>query len=571
MSQASESEPGSSAFAWGLWAALTAGAGAFVWQFGPNLPIWDDFAVVDFALGRRRVTLGWLWSLHNEHRIPLPKLLLLLLDRGVHDFRAGMALSVAALAGLSAGALAMAGRRAGGARVYDGLLPLVLLNLSHHANLLWSWQVQFVLSTAIAGGLILLIAARPGWPGPSRAAAAGVGLAALGLCGANGVALVPALAAWLLAGSAVAWASRRHGPALGMLAATIPGLAIVALYFSGDHGASHHPAAPGLIAVARTSLQFLALLFGVGATNAWPAAGLAALALIGSSALIVIWAALFGPVEGRPRALGLLCALAAMGSLVLGMGWGRAGSGEFVGLEPRYATLIAPLWLAAFFAWDLHSIPAVRRVLLTSLFAVNLVLLWPETRLGLDAGREKAAKAARFVRDVREGVPLHRLARRHTPFLFPSQDELARELSVLRDARVGVFAAIRPDPPFREVAMAVEPAHLTQARWEGGKARVTGVDAELHYVLPRAITIGGIRLKYSHANAAGSPARFRIRWSSTAGAAPAAGQSYSNWALPTGKDRIAMLWIADEVKEFWIQPDNQRCEFAVEGLTLLVP
>ncbi len=571
MSQASESEPGSSAFVWGLWAALTAGAGAFIWRFGADLPIWDDFDVVNIALAGRRVTLEWLWSLHNEHRVPLPKLLLVGLYRvGGNDFRAGMVFNFAALAALAAGALALAGRRVGGARVYDGLLPLLLLNLSHHSNLLWSWQVQFVLATVVAGGIILLIVARPGWPGPARSAMVGFGLAALALCGANGVALVPALAAWLLAGSAGSWGSRRPRAALVSLTAAIPGLALTALYFSGYHGASHHPAATGLAAAARTALQVLALMFGVAAAEAWLVAGLGALVLIGSSALVAARAGLVGPAEGLPRALGLLCAFAAMGSLVLGLGWGRAGSGEVAGLEPRYATLVAPLWLAAFFAWDLYSSPAVRRVVLTSLFSLNLVLLWPETRAGIEAGGQQEARAEQFLRDVRDGLPLHRLVRRHTPFLSPSQDQVARELTVLRDARVGIFAAIRSDPPFRAVAIPGKPADLRLARWEDGKVRVTGVDAQLHYVLSEARQIAGIRLEYSHANATGTPARFRITWSSVAGARPGAGQAYSNWALPTGRDQVTMIWIADEVKEFWIQPDNQACEFTITGLTLLV-
>jgi hypothetical protein len=201
-------EPGAWLFVWVLWAILTVGAMVFVWSYGPNVPVFDDFAMVDVETGARPLTLGWLWSLHNEHRVPLPKLILLFLYRASgHDFRAGMFFNVAALAGLAAAAIRIAGRRAGGARVYDGLIPLVLLNLSHHVNLLWSWQVQLVLSTVVAGGVVLLIVSRPGWPGVARSAALGVGLTALCLSGANGVALVPALAAWLLFGSVNLWRS----------------------------------------------------------------------------------------------------------------------------------------------------------------------------------------------------------------------------------------------------------------------------------------------------------------------------------------------------------------------------
>jgi hypothetical protein len=205
------------------------------------------------------------------------------------------------------------------------------------------------------------------------------------------------------------------------------------------------------------------------------------------------------------------------------------------------------------------------------LLSINLVLLWPETRDGIAAGRDKAEQADRFVRDVRDGVPLYQLTRRHTPYLYPSQDVLAVELAMLRDARVGVFASIRPDPAFREVTVPVKPDDLRMARWENGTAHVDGVDPQLHYVLPEARHVAGIRLKYSHSNGTGGPARFWISWTSAAGAAPGPAQRYANWTMPTGGDQVTMVWVADEVKEFWIQPDNQPCEFSIKGLTLLVP
>ncbi len=32
-----------------------------------------------------------------------------------------------------------------------------------------------------------------------------------------------------------------------------------------------------------------------------------------------------------------------------------------------------------------------------------------------------------------------------------------------------------------------------------------------------------------------------------------------------------MIWVDDDVKEFWLQPDNQACEFTVDEITLLCP
>ena len=566
-----DAEPGAWVFVWGLWGILTAGALVFVWSLGPNVPVFDDFDVVEVVAGARPLTLGWLWSLHNEHRVPLPKLILLLLYRGSgNDFRAGMFFNVFALAGLAAAAIMVAGRRAGGARVFDGLLPLMLLNLSHHVNLLWSWQVQLVLSTVIAGGIVLLIVSRPGWPGAARSAALGVGMTALCLCGANGVALVPALAAWLLLGSINLWRSGQRQAGLAALAAAAPGLALVVLYFSGYHGATYHRTATQA-AVASTAMQFVALMFAGAANDFLDTCWLAALGVLGSSVIVSVWAIFCGSRERRPRAIGLLFAFGALGSLVLGLAWGRAGTGVYAGLEPRYATLVVPVWLVVFFLWDLYTTPALRRIVLTGFFCLNLVLLWPETRVAIAYGRAKAASAARFERDVRDGVPLYLLTRRHTTFLHRSQDEVAGVLAMLREARVGIFGSITPDPAFREIAVPVTPTRLRLARWENGKAIVVGFDPELHYALPEARLVAGIRLRYSHANRAGEPARFRVRWASAAGGAYEPERQYSNWLLPTGKDLVTTIWIADLVQEFEVQPDNQRCEFAVHELTLLVP
>jgi hypothetical protein len=344
----------------------------------------------------------------------------------------------------------------------------------------------------------------------------------------------------------------------------------VVLYFSGYEGAAYHRTATQA-EVASTAMQFVSLMFAGGSNEFLDACWFAALGVIGSSVIVLVWAIFCGSREGRPRAVGLLFAFGALGSLVFGLAWGRAGTGVYAGLEPRYATLVVPVWLVVFFAWDLNTTPTLRRIVLAGLFCLNLVLLWPETRVALEYGRGKAETVARFERDVRNGVPLYLLARRHTSFLHRSQDEVVRMLSLLRESRIGIFGSIAPDPVFHEVAVPVKPTRLRLARWENGTAIVTGFDPELRYALPKARLVAGIRLRYSHANRAGEPARFRLRWTSASAEPPGPGRQYSNWLLPTGKDRLTTVWIADLVQEFEIQPDNQRCEFTVHELTLLVP
>ena len=158
------------------------------------------------------------------------------------------------------------------------------------------------------------------------------------------------------------------------------------------------------------------------------------------------------------------------------------------------------------------------------------------------------------------------------PFLHPSQDQLTTELPVLRKAGIGVFAALRDDGGApREVAVPLAPADVRLARWENGTAHVTGVDPYIHFVLPEAVPVAGIRIAYTHANRVGGPARFVFLWTSGGHTPPAATQRYANWALPTGRDRTTTIWVGDTVKEFWIQPDNQPCEFTIVKLDLLVP
>jgi hypothetical protein len=566
-------EPGAWTLVWGGWAVITLAMFILVATYGPNLPRWDDFDVVEVIAGRRRLAIEWLWSFHNEHRVPLPKLILLLLYRlSGNDFRAGMFFNVAVLSVLGGVALAVAGRRRGGSRTYDLLFPLVLLNPSNAVNFFWSWQLQFVLSTAIVGVLILLVVARASWPGIPVTLAGGICLVVLPLCGANGVALVPALVGWLLAASLAQYISEdtnRRRWAIAGVATTIPGIFLTILYFSGFRSSGHQQQAVELGSALRTSAQFASLMFGTKARDLWPVSGLAALTLVTVSVLLLIRALAIGPACERPRVLGLLCAFGALASLTLGIGWGRAAAGEQAGFEARYVTLTSPIWLALIFTWDIYTPAALRRVVLTLLVTTMLVLLWPTAHDAIDNGKSLASQATMFFHDVSFGEPIYRLAKRHAPFLHPSQDVLADELALLKKARIGVFASMRANPKFREISMPLAPADVRLLRWVNGTAHVQGVDPFLHYTLPQAKIVAGIRLRYSHANKVNGPARFRIWWASGAALLSAGRQSYSNWALPTGHDRVTIVWVDDVVKDFWLQPDNQPCEFTLTEMALL--
>lgn len=566
-------ETGDAVFVWVLGTVLAAAALGFVLRFGPSVPRWDDFAIAAIPAGTERVTAAWLWAPHNEHRIVLPKLVLVgLLALSGWDFRAGMVFNVAVLTALAVGMVGLAWRRRGARRATDAFFPLLLLHPGHHGNLLWCFQVQFVLSTALAGGLLLLIAGRPGWPGPARGAWAGAGLALLALCGANGTAWVPALALWLVL---AALAHARRGDrrrALALLPAAAPALLLVAFSVASYRDAGHQAAPGGLLPTLRTTFQFLSLVWGPSSVPLAPWAGLTVVALLALTVARLVRTGLALPEE-RPRAVGLLAFLGGLGSLALGLGWGRAGAGPLAGFEPRYVTLAAPLGCALYLAWDLYGGATSRRLVPLALFAAMLVLLWPNTQDGLEAGRDLAAQAGRLEQDVRAGLPTYLVIKHATPFLHPSEDELTDLLPRLRAAGIGLFRSLRPDPALRTVAIPVAPAEVRQLAWDRSEqtALVAGVDPWLLFLLPEPRYVAGVRLRYSHANPQGHPARFKMDWWKPGSPRDQPDGGYSCWNLPTGRDRTTTVWTGDLVQSFGIQPDNQPCQFHLESIELLVP
>src|SRR6516165_9136479 len=76
-----KSNPGAALFVYGVWGLALAFALGLVAHFGHNAPYNDDFAIIPWWAGERPITLAWLWAPHNEHRIGLPKLVLVTLAR----------------------------------------------------------------------------------------------------------------------------------------------------------------------------------------------------------------------------------------------------------------------------------------------------------------------------------------------------------------------------------------------------------------------------------------------------------------------------------------------------------
>ncbi len=250
---------------------------------------------------------------------------------------------------------------------------------------------------------------------------------------------------------------------------------------------------------------------------------------------------------------------------------GPGGVGRLAGLEDRYVTLAAPLLCGLYLAWALAAPEAVGRFVAMSLFCAGIALLWPNTERAIETGRDLREHTTAFERDLGSGMPTYALVRRYSPYLHPSQDVLSRELDALRTHQIGRFRDLRPNPPFEEVPLPLDPVDVRLARWNEGTVEVTGVDPQLTFALPESRYVAGVRLRYSHENAAGAPARFQLSWSQPGQPGFPASQRYANWALPTGPDHTTTIWIDAPVERLRIQPDNRPGTFRLHEMTLLVP
>ena len=183
---------GAALFVYGVWGLALAFALGLVAYFGHNAPFNDDFAIIPWWTGERRITLSWLWEPHNEHRIALPKLILLALARMTGgDFRAGMYFDVLALGGLALALIVVAKKLRGGLKFTDAALPLACLHWGHYDNFLMCLQVLFVAPVVLTCSLLLIIVTSKS-PFPTvRAYLAGVCLVLLGFCGRRASRLFP--------------------------------------------------------------------------------------------------------------------------------------------------------------------------------------------------------------------------------------------------------------------------------------------------------------------------------------------------------------------------------------------
>ncbi len=478
-----------------VWILMTASAAAFIWQYSSSIPFWDDLEMARWAVPGERLSLAWLWAPHNEHRIPLAKLIYVALLRATGDLRSVSYFDVAVLSAVSLALILVARRVRGRTSTTDAFFPLLLLHSGNATNLLMGFQITFVLPIAIACVVLVLVATGPPIPTLLRFAAITACLVGLTFNGGAGVTQVPPLAAWLaVAGVVAARSTNRRTRSAGRAALGLAAGALIlaAVYFAGlPMRQGMHPTADAGSFLLTTS-QVLVLSIGPAANTYWPFSAIVVALLVAST--LALLARTFRRVAAeRVRALGLLACVAASVFLACGIAWARTnGINETIGFTNRYVMLTAPLLCAVYLAWTRYGAPLPERAVRFVLYSIVLVLVFFNASAGEVIGRRRQFDAASIARDVRRGLTNEQIVARHGGTLYPNQQGGLERLDVLRAAGLPPFAArsarseLAPAyPMFRTQPTSVEHAdEFLERRADGKLVLLVTSDGELRFALP---------------------------------------------------------------------------------------
>jgi hypothetical protein len=430
---------------WTVWVAMTAVALATLYRYGRNIPLAEDWQLVMPFTGHEPDILRWLWSQNNEHRVPVPRLIMLLLlwlSNG--DFRSGMLFDILSLSMLAAAMMRTASLVRGKSSVSDAFFPLALLHLGHWENLFWTWQLSFVVSIELAALVLLVLVRRPALDTTLSFWTVTVALLLLPLCGATGLIFVPAFGAWTIW---CVWSGRSHikPVATWRRVGTLALVGAVALvYFVGYQRPDWNPPNPGLRASLQTALQFLALGWGPAVIGYWWSAVATTVILLGATGACLLLR-LWHHRRERPFELGALTIVMSNSLLfTLLMGYGRAGQIQIDGKWPlRYVLLSALTLCAVYFVWLRCGTPHTRRAVPAVLALVVAVLVVPNASNGWRFfGEWYDAGMTSLEADIASGQPVETLAERHQVFLvhWLEPARVAEQIEMLKARGVSAFA-----------------------------------------------------------------------------------------------------------------------------------
>jgi hypothetical protein len=538
--------------------------------YANHIPRWDDNELIAQLTGEKPVTAKWLWSQHGEHRIVLPRLLHLFLFHVTrYDLRAGALFNVIVLATVAAGMIWSALRLRTYTVYSDAFFPLALLQWGQIPVFTDSFQLQNVLSSALAGAMLCLIVGQGMYVGLRSATVAGILLILLSLCGANGLTLVPPLGLWLIyAGVSALRAGTPNLRRNGVLMLSFAGaaIAVVGLYFVGYEKPWSHPPSAGVGPSLKTSFGVISSTLAASVSvDWWPYWGTGLIAILAASVACLGVAWVRSPAD-HLRTFGLLMFIGAIVALCLVMGWGRSGypdEGGYSGVCAYYGTLMLPSLCCVYFIWEIYRAPRFARFVQTSLFAVACVLWIPSHNAGLESARANRKQLEKIERDLRAGIPPAVLEAIYWEDVVSAASFEALQRKGIEPFRSANVRAAKWVPA------SDAPIETTAMTWEGGTGKGDQT-SHLTITLPESRFVYVVRLRYAHEGS--RKANFEMHWRKTGTNEFGDGARVYRREIPTG-DNTHMLTILvnDSIDQIRLRPDDKSFQFRLEEVALLVP
>lgn len=440
------------------WLCATLAAFALVARYSSNSPYADEWPWLDVVVGDRPLDAGWLLEPENHHRVPLAKLLYIGLAWLTNDdFRAGAVVNVLVLSTASLMLVTAVRRARGETRLGDLLIPIALLHLGHWYNLIWGHQLFFAIAAAVMCGVLgIIINTR----GPESALRNGLLVALAGVvlvgCGGPGVCFLPALALWIaFAGIEVARSdlSGRHWKGGTLIMAATGCLALVVLYFAGNRPTEGLPDAGAatvdagrFLATARGTLQVLSISAGRLGQDMWPVSG-AIVAVVVAGAIVLLGYTWQRAAAERLRAVGILCAIAAVATVALGVGWSRGTIDPMYCLTARYSMLSCSLVVALYCVFSLYGRPPRFRFADAAVATTAVVIGVAYISSGVHQSQEIRARVARMELLVADGLSPETIGTRSAWDMQDEEQSLARHLRQMHAAGIGPYRHMQQSAP----------------------------------------------------------------------------------------------------------------------------
>jgi hypothetical protein len=477
---------------------------SFISRNTSAVPYNDEYCTFRFLFGEAGTRPAEYWVQHNEHRIPLPQAVYVALVRATgYNFRAPVYFNAVVLALTTAYLLWVVRRVRGRFAVCDAFIPLTVLGLGGWENLIWGFQVQFVLSTAFVLGFLGLVVV-PGFDvSVRRVATAGVLVALLPLCGANGVALVPAFSTVLFVIGVINLRRSDQSfrrPGVFALLGAAGGVALVAAYFIGLTKTAYHTPPPGWDPVIYAAVNFLGLGMGP-VTHLMHEPGYARVTILGCATVGLVAATSFLLISSfryhdrRVPALALGGLLGGMLCLAVGLAYGRAGMGNIMGAS-RYVTLAMPVPVTAYFAWVALSHGPGRRIVPHMLFTASVVFLVPTIRHADAIGGWHIVRMKRVEYDIKAGVPIGFLAERNKVVFPLGPDAFRSALLILKEHGARPFVDLRPDPMLTIEDIPLRVLRVESVAEEDGWLVAAGKPGAVVLALPQRRQVYAAELRY---------------------------------------------------------------------------